>query len=241
MPDPVRSALLVHGGGGGGWEWNVWRGVLEAARMQVHAPDLQASPRGLADTGFDDYAAQVCDALARLPRPRALVGASLGGLLAMACADGADGADALVLVNPLPPSPWHAQLPRREWPDVVPWQRDARLTGTHRAMPDADEATALFAFRHWRDESGRAMREAYAGVTVERPACPVLCIASMVDDDVPPALTSALATEWEASLLRATSVSHVGPLLGRGAADCAAQVRTWLSRHRAQARDASVG
>lgn len=226
MADRIRAALMVHGGGGGGWEWNVWKGVFEAARLRVAAPDLLASPQGLAATGFDDYAAQVRAASAALPRPRALVGASLGGLLAMACAD---AADALVLVNPLPPSPWHAQLPRRDWPEVVPWQRDARLTGTRRALPDADEATALFAFRHWRDESGRAMREAHEGIVVARPACRVLCIASMVDADVPPALTAALATEWNASLLRATAVSHVGPLLGRHAADCAAQALAWLS------------
>jgi hypothetical protein len=112
---------------------------------------------------------------------------------------------------------------------VIPWQRDARLTGTRRALPDADEATALFAFRHWRDESGLAMRQAYAGIEVAAPACRVLCIASMVDDDVPPALTAALATAWEASLLRASAVSHVGPLLGRGAAGCAAQALAWLS------------
>ena len=226
MVERFRSALMVHGGGGGGWEWNVWKGVFEAARLRVAAPDLQASPLGLAATGFDLYAAQVRAALEALPRPRALVGASLGGLLSVVCAD---RADALVLVNPLPPAPWHAQLPGREWPDVVPWQRDARLTGTQRALPDADEATALFAFRHWRDESGRAMREAHAGVEVARPACPVLCIASMVDDDVPPALTAALATEWRASLLRATAVSHVGPLLGRNAAECAGQALAWLS------------
>lgn len=226
MAERVRSALLVHGGGGGGWEWNVWKGVFEAARIRVAAPDLQASADGLANTTFDDYATQVRTALAALPRPRVLAGASLGGLLAMSCAD---AADALVLVNPLPPSPWHAQLPGREWPDVVPWQRNARLTGTRRAMPDADEATALFAFRHWRDESGLAMREAYDGIAVERPDCPVLCIASMVDDDVPPALTSALATDWGASLLRATAVSHVGPLLGRNAAACATQAVAWLS------------
>jgi len=226
LAERVRSALLVHGGGGGGWEWNVWKGVFEAARIRVAAPDLQASAGGLANTTFDDYAAQVRTALAALPRPRVLAGASLGGLLAMSCAD---AADALVLVNPLPPSPWHAQLPGREWPDVVPWQRNARLTGTRRAMPDADEATALFAFRHWRDESGLAMREAYDGIAVERPDCPVLCIASMVDDDVPPALTSALATDWGASLLRATAVSHVGPLLGRNAAACATQAVAWLS------------
>jgi alpha-beta hydrolase superfamily lysophospholipase len=226
LAERVRSALLVHGGGGGGWEWNVWKGVFEASRIRAEAPDLRPTARGLAATSFHDYVAQTGAALAGLPRPRALVGASLGGLLAMACAG---DADALVLVNPLPPAPWHAQLPGRDWPDVVPWQRDARLTGTHRALPDADEATALFAFRHWRDESGLAMREAYAGIDVARPACPVLCIASMVDDDVPPALTAALATEWGASLLRATAVSHVGPLLGRNAADCAGQAVAWLS------------
>lgn len=226
MGEALRSVLMVHGGGGGGWEWTVWRGVFEAAGLRVHAPDLQASPGGLADTRFEDYLAQVRTALEALPRPRAVIGASLGGLLAAACADAADAA---VLVNPLPPAPWNVQLPHRDWPDVVPWQRDARLTGTRRALPDADEATALFAFRHWRDESGRAMREAHAGITLTRPVCPLLCIASMVDDDVPPALTAALARDWNASLLRAQAVSHVGPLLGRGAADCAAQALAWLS------------
>ena len=226
MGSRIRSALMVHGGGGGGWEWNIWIGVFEAGRVRVAAPDLQPGADGLAATGLDDYAAQVRAALATLRRPRALVGASLGGLLALECA--AD-ADALVLVNPLPPAPWHAQLPRREWPDVIPWQRDARLTGTRRALPDADEATALFAFRHWRDESGRAMREAYAGRQLAAPACPALYVASMVDDDVPPALTAALASEHGASLLRASAVSHVGPLLGRGAAGCAGQVLAWLS------------
>ena len=226
MGSRIRSALMVHGGGGGGWEWNIWTGVFEAGRVRAVAPDLQASADGLAATGLDDYAAQVRAALAALPRPRALVGASLGGLLALECAG---DADALVLVNPLPPAPWHAQLPRREWPDVIPWQRDARLTGTRRALPDADEATALFAFRHWRDESGRAMREAYAGRPLAPPACPALYVASMVDDDVPPALTTALASEHGATLLRASAVSHVGPLLGRGAANCAGQVLAWLS------------
>lgn len=222
----MKSALLIHGAGAGGWEWNVWRGVFAASGLQVATPDLAASASGLAGTTLDDYTAQVRAALHGLPRPRALVGASLGGLLAASCAD---AADALVLVNPLPPSPWHAQLPRREWPDVVPWHRDARLSSTRRAVPDADDATAMFAFRHWRDESGPVMRAAYAGVEVDRPACPVLCIASQLDEDVPPALTAALALEWQADLLRVPAISHAGPLLGRSAADVAAQVVAWLS------------
>ena len=51
----LRAALLVHGAGGGGWEWNVWRGVFEAAGIAVAAPDLQPVAAGLATTGFDDY------------------------------------------------------------------------------------------------------------------------------------------------------------------------------------------
>ena len=221
----MRHALLLHGAGGGGWEWNAWRGVLEASGIEAVAPDLQPAA-GLAATAFDDYRQQVGARLASLPRPRVVIGASLGGLLAMACAD---EADALVLVNPLPPRRWSASLPPRDWPRIVPWRRDARLASTRRALPDSDDATALFAFRHWRDESGAVLRAAYAGIDVPRPACPVLCIVSSEDEDVPPLLTRALANAWNADLLEAPSASHVGPLLGRGAPALAAQVVSWLS------------
>lgn len=222
----VRSALLVHGAGGGGWEWNTWRGMLQAHGIAVAAPDLRPSSDGLAATTFADYAAQVHANLDALPRPRALVGASLGGLLALVCAD---AADALVLVNPMPPLPWAAQLPARDWPDVVPWGRDARLASTRRSIPDADPVTALFAFRRWRDESGRVLRAAQEGIAVRKPECPVLCMVSEQDDDVPPALVASVAADFNASLLRMPSSSHVGPLLGRGAAAAAAQAAAWLS------------
>lgn len=223
---PVRSALLVHGAGGGGWEWNVWRGVFLSHGIDVACPDLQAATDGIAATLISDYVAQVRVELEAMPRPRALVGASLGGLLAMACAD---AADALVLVNPVPPSPWAAKLPAREWPDVVRWRCDARLASTRRAIPDAEDAAALFAFRRWRDESGSVMRAAQEGIAVQRPTCPVLCIASARDGDAPPALTAALADAWNAALLRVPAPSHVGPLLGRGAASVASQALAWLS------------
>ena len=226
MPPPIKHALLLHGAGGGGWEWNLWRGVLEAAGIRIAAPDLQPAAGGLTGTSFDDYRAQALAALQALPRPRAAVGASLGGLLALACAG---EADALVLVNPLPPAPWARRLPPRDWADLVPWQRDARLASTRRALPDADDAAALFAFRRWRDESGAVLRAAAVGIEVAAPACPVLCIASAHDEDVPPELTRELAREWRADLIVAPSSSHVGPLLGRGAAAVAAQVIAWLS------------
>jgi hypothetical protein len=226
MSSPVRHALALHGAGGGGWEWKLWRDVLAASGIEPVAPDLLPIAAGLSETGYEHYLQQANVALAALPRPRAVIGASLGGLLAMGCAQ---AADALVLVNPLPPAPWAASLPARDWPDVVPWRREARLASTRRALPDADDATALFAFRHWRDESGAVLRAAHAGIHVNKPACRVLCVVSKHDEDVPPALTRALAAAWEADLIEADSPSHVGPLLGRCATDTAALVAAWLS------------
>jgi hypothetical protein len=216
----------VHGAGGGGWEWNVWRRVFAAHGLAADALDLRPVAAGLSSTGFDDYAVQVRAALDAMPRPRALVGASLGGLLAMVCAD---AADALVLVNPLPPAPWAGLLPSRQWPDVVPWRRDARLASTRRALPDSDDATALYAFRRWRDESGAVLRQAHAGLLLDAPMCPTLCIASAHDEDIPPDLTAGLARAWNADLLRVASTGHVGPLLGRDAAVVATQAAGWLS------------
>ncbi|MDR0183149.1 alpha/beta fold hydrolase [Lysobacter arvi] len=222
----IRRAVLAHGAGGGGWEWNVWRRMFAALGLEAEAIDLRPADEGLPATGFADYAAQVRSALDATPGPCALVGASLGGLLAMACAD---AADALVLVNPVPPAPWAERLPAREWPDVVPWRRHARLASTRRALPDSDEATALFAFRRWRDESGAVLRQAHAGLLLDAPACPTLCIASAQDEDVPPELTAELARAWDADLLRVASTGHVGPLLGRDAATVATQAAAWLS------------
>jgi pimeloyl-ACP methyl ester carboxylesterase len=222
----LRSALLLHGAGGGGWEWNVWRGVLEAGGLQVVAPDLRPAPAGVAATRLKDYLAQAAAELDRLPPPCVLIGASLGGLLA---AQLARHAAALVLVNPVPAAPWHGALRARERPAVVPWRRQARLESTRAALPGADTATALFAFRRWRDESGAALREAHAGIHVARPACPVLCIASLCDDDVPAAATEAWAQAWQADLMRLDRSSHVDPLLGAEAAPLASRVLAWLS------------
>lgn len=223
---PCVAVLLLHGAGGGGWEWNAWRGAFDAVGIAVAAPDLQPSAKGIAATTLADYGAQALAALRSLPRPRAVAGASLGGLLALSVAG---EADAMVLLNPLPPAPWHAGLPPRDWPDLVPWRGEARLAGTRRALPDADDASVLYAFRHWRDECGGVLREAYAGVDMARADVRTLCIAAEHDDDVPPALTTAFARAWNAELWRLPGCSHAGPLLGRGAPALAARVARWLS------------
>jgi predicted alpha/beta hydrolase family esterase len=73
------------------------------------------------------------------------------------------------------------------------------------------------------------LREARAGVRMAPPSCPVLCIASSQDTDVPAGVTGALAREWRADLMHLQSGSHVDPLLGVEAASVAARVLAWLS------------
>lgn len=221
----IGHALLIHGAGGGAWEWRVWCEVLRARGLHAQTVDLRPVEAGLGATALADYRSQVNEALAALPSPRALIGASLGGLLALQCAT---QADALVLVNPLPPAPGSQAL-RRDWPGTVPWRGQARFASTQRAMPDADEAARLFAFRRWRDESGTVLRDAASATVIPIADRPVLFMVSERDSDVPPSLSQALAREWGADLLRCSSPSHVGPLLGREAAAMAEQAAFWLS------------
>jgi esterase/lipase len=226
LTEGTRAAVFVHGAGGGGWEWGIWARCFTAAGFGVVAPDLRASDAGLARTSLHDYSAQVAGWLGSAREGGALeivlVGASLGGLLALA---NAASAQALVLVNPMPP----AGLPSGGIiPDVVAWGRDASLAGTRRALPDADELAALHAFRRWRDESGLALRQARAGWSLPAPACPVLVMGSSRDTEVPVATSRVLAVSLGAAWMELPG-SHVGPLLGRQAAEAARLAVEWLN------------
>lgn len=224
---PSRVAVFVHGAGGGGWEWNVWVRVFAAQGFDVMAPDLVPGPQGLAATTFDDYRRQVAGWLsaARQQHPEGqlcVVGASLGGLLALAQET---AADVILLVNPLPPTGLQTTKPV---PDIVSWGREASLAGTRRALPDSDDLAALYAFRRWRDESGLALRQARAGVDLPPPVCPVLVMASEGDADVPPETSAGLAARLGAALIRVPG-SHVAPLLGRQAPEAASLAVEWLN------------
>ena len=221
------KAVCVHGAGAGGWEWGIWARVLVLRGFDVLAPDLMPVRAGLAQTTFADYRAQVADWCRGAGEGVVLIGASLGGLLALAVANEVQ-ASALVLINPLPPAGIVARPLHVAQPPVVPWASARSLASTRRAMPDADDAACLYALRRWRDESGAVLNEAHAGIAIDIPRCPALVLSSELDADVPPAASRALAVRLSADLRSIPQASHVGPLLGRDAADAAARVADWL-------------
>ena len=220
----MATVVCVHGAGGGGWEWAIWARVFDVCGHAVLAPDLRPVAAGPGATRLADYRAQVRDWCRGAGAAPILVGASLGGLLALDAAHAA-AARALVLVNPLPPDGLDAPVDPRA---VIPWGSARSLAGTCRAMPDADAAARIHAYRRWRDESGMALREARGGVAIATPTCPTLVLASALDEDVPPARSRDLATKLGADFRSLDGASHLGPLLGRCAASTAFAVADWL-------------
>lgn len=226
-------AVLVHGAGGGAWQWAIWHRLLQAHGIACTAVDLQPLAEGLAATRFADYEHQLADAITGAKAREdiehhrlVLIGASLGGLLALRAAG---HADALVLVNPLPSAPWHAALPPKSWPDIVPWGSQARFSSTQQAMRDADAMSVLRAHRHWRDESGVVLREAYAGKEAAPSYRPTLFWASREDEDIPFATMHAQAEGIGASFMALDAAAHLDPVMGRRAVQVASQTVAWLN------------
>lgn len=220
---------MVHGAGGGGWEWRLWAEVFVAAGWTVDAPDLQPAPAGLAATRFEHYRTQVVDRCRGRRPPCVLVGASLGGLLALSAAAEAR-VSALVLVNAMPPLGIEPRPAPRERPAIVRWSASA-FGDTRSALPDGDLATARWAHARWRDESGAVLDEALAGIAVDPPSCPVLVMAAGEDRDIPPATSRALADHLRADVLTIAGAGHLGIVLGRQATAAAALALAWLNLH----------
>jgi pimeloyl-ACP methyl ester carboxylesterase len=224
------TVVMIHGAGGGGWEYKFWQAELKSQGWKTIAPDMMPAKGGLAKTTLDDYVAQVVVACRKEKRV-ILVGASMGGALVLKAAEHVKP-EAIVLVDAVPPKGTPGWPKSSEpVPDVIRWA-NGPIKDTRDSMPDSDEATIQWAWKLWRDESGAVVRALHDGVECRKPTCPVLAIIGREDTDIPPAVSRSVAQAYGADVQEYAGMSHVGPLLSRRAREVAAAVAHWLDARR---------
>lgn len=183
--------------------------------------------------------------------PYALVGMSLGAMVAMAWATLHAGELAgLVLINSSSRglSAWHRRLRWRQIPAMlrIVATRDAiarerrvlRLTSRHPPKPETRLLASWAAWRREHPVSGaNAIRQLLAAARFRGPdtstSLPVLVLASEKDALVDPACSVALASAWDADLRVHPTAGHDLPLDDGGWV--AVQVRAWWLSIRPQA------
>jgi pimeloyl-ACP methyl ester carboxylesterase len=216
------TVVMIHGAGGGGWEYDKWRPIFEKKGWNVINRDLVPAHGSYAHTTLANYVSQV---VSWCPKEGCvvLIGASMGGRLALEAAPKIHPI-AIVLVNSVPPE---GNYPRK-FPPVVKWA-NGPLKDTIDSMPDSDEWTIKWAWKRWRDESGPVMEQLSKGGKVENPRCPVVVVIGEKDTDVPPALSRKMAERFKATVLSYPGMSHVGPLMSKSAEKVAQDVIDKLS------------
>lgn len=221
------TVVMIHGAGGGGWEYDLWKPVFEKAGWKVVNKDLVPVNGDYAKTEFEDYLRQVLTWTPKSGRV-VLVGASMGGILAIKAAE-IERVDAVVLVNSTTPKGvGPARNPGAPVPPIMRWA-NGPLKDTEDAMPDSDRKTILWAWKRWRDESGAVMNSIRSGINAHPPKCPTLCVLATADTDVPFARGVALADWAKADVFTYRGMSHVGPLMSTRATEVAQSVLHWLA------------
>jgi pimeloyl-ACP methyl ester carboxylesterase len=220
------TVVMVHGAGGGGWEYDFWKPVFAGAGWKVVARDLVPAKGGLAATTFDDYAGQVIAWGKGAKKPLVLVGASMGGPLVLRAAARLKPA-LIVLVGSVAPAGVRVERQASVFPDIARWA-NGPIKDTRDAMPDSDEKTVQWAWKRWRDESGAVLNALVTGVEAPKPSCPVLVVWGEKDTDVPLSTGLALQRAYGADLRVYQGTSHVGPLMGKRAKEVAQDVLGWM-------------
>lgn len=219
------TIVMIHGAGGGGWEYDLWRPVFQKAGYKVVNKDLVPVGGKYENTKFEDYVSQVLEWTPKKGKV-VYVGASMGGILALKANERKPGS-VVVLVNSVCPKgvvPAKKSTPN---PPVVKWA-NGPLKDTEDAMPDSDRETILWAWKKWRDESGAVMNSIHDGIESEKPSCPVLVVLGEKDTDIPHANGLALARWAGATTQSYPGMSHVGPLMSTRAKEVAQGVIRYL-------------
>ncbi len=219
------TVVMIHGAGGGGWEYDKWRPVFERAGWTVIAKDLVPTNHQYESTQLDDYVAQVVSWTPQRGRVY-YIGASMGGLLALKAQERRP-VMGIVLVNSVAPLEVPIKRHPASFPPIVRWA-NGPLKDSEAAMPDSDRKTIRWAWKRWRDESGTVMNQITEGVSAQSALCLVLTILGEADTDVPHSTGLALANWTGATVKSYPKMSHVGPLMSRRATEVAQFALKWI-------------
>ena len=144
----MATFVLIHGGGGSGWDWHLVVPELERRGHEVVAPDLPTEDEA---AGLWDYADSVVEAVGDRGN-LVLVGHSLGGFTApLVCAR--VPAELLVLLAPMIPAPGENGV---EWWKNTGYEDSGEEDVFYHDVPPELEAEAR---RRERDQAEKAMVE----------------------------------------------------------------------------------
>lgn len=223
-----KIAIMIHGAGGGGWEYMFWKPVFEKAGWKVIAKDLLPSKEGLAATSFSNYVDQAKSWIPAKREKLVLIGASMGGALVLELAKEVKP-DRVILINSVLPKGYGWNVSTGKIPPIIEWE-NGPLQDTIIAMPDSDRKTQIYAWKHWRNESGKVMQTLRDGLEYRKPSCPVLFIVSGKDTDVPAHESIRWAESWESDIQYYAGLSHVGPLMSRRGDHVASLALGWIEK-----------
>ena len=216
--------LYVHGLWGGAWVFDDWLRVTAAAGREAWAVNLRGHHgsrpvAALASVGLEDYVRDVGDVL-EVIGPAAVVGHSMGGLVAQIVASRDDVSAAVLVASAPPPGialiTW-ALLRRMPWylADVlVPRAFRARLADTFALSLNAIPPTrrASVAARLVAD-SGRVARQLALGriAMPAPPRCPMLVLGAGRDRLIPARVQRRIARRYGADYVEEPQHGHMLP------------------------------
>ena len=213
----MKRALFLHGAGGGPWQWEAWRRIW-GETFEVHAPQIECPQMDLSEIGLEDYAEYVRKTSDRI-RPDVVVGASMGGLLALHVV-----AANTVLINPVP---WWGTGKAVTENDVREWSKGSVRSSLAK---DLSFAVSVYSAARWRDESGRVLRQLAAGVGGKPQSsrdAHCLVVASRYDEEIPFSAMRTMAAKMDADLWTIPEASHLGPVTGASAGETALRAMRW--------------
>lgn len=239
-PHPL---LLVHGMNGGSWYFENYLKAAAAAGWDTWAVNLRGhwGSRPVPDLGkvsVLDYVEDVRDCLRALG-PAAVLGHSMGGLIAQKIAEGG-AVTAAVFVTSAPP---RGIIVLRWGVLSRMWRYAPAILAGRTFQPSPGDAAALIANGLSREtqerlyprlvpESGRAARElalGSVGVDAGRVRCPTLVVGAELDAITPAAVQRKIAAKYGATYLEAAGHAHMLMLENRWESPSTA-ILSWLDR-----------